>query len=178
MTLSTADSTTLDTSDTDSIFARKRFPSVTGYADDPPTDLPRSDDKQIVLYPQEDTLKASIFQGWWNLTPYGVELGHLKWGSRSTNKTSVWPHFTEGAHILQGEPRVICKFCKGDLVHPLNKNSGTTSLWNHLGSEECARAGLKPPWLQAILDDRGSRANRVSFYHTDLSHLLTLLRAK
>jgi hypothetical protein len=62
MTLSTAGSTPLDTSDTDSVFTTtKQGSAVVGFADEPPTDLPRSRDKQVVLHLQEDKVKAGIF---------------------------------------------------------------------------------------------------------------------
>jgi hypothetical protein len=179
MTLSTADSTPLETSDTDSVSVKKQLFSVTGRADEPPTDLSRSSDNQIVLYSLKDMGKADLFQIWWDLTPFGVELATRrrapKWGQQSTHKTSAWPYFIEGANIMQGEPRVICKLCEGNLAHPSTKSSGTKALWNHLESVECERKGERPPLLQQLLD---SRVKKVSFYHTDLSHLLILLRSK
>jgi hypothetical protein len=175
MTHSTADSTPFDTSDTDS-HSTTPLISSTERADEPPTDLLRSLDKQIALYPQDDMVKADLFQKWWNLTPYGTKLRSLrknmKWGGKATHKESAWPQFIEGANVMQGEPRVICTLCQKDLAHPSTKRSGTKALWNHLDAKDCKNAAPRPLPLQQLLK---SRANKVSFmiYHIDLSHLLT-----
>ena len=178
MTLSTAGSIPLETSDTDSIsVGKRRHLVITGRADEPPTSLSRSLDNQAVLYPLGDSIKCDIFQAWWDLTPYGVQLPISKrprWGKQSTHQNSVWPYFTEGADIMQGEPKAICKLCGKVIVHPTPKNSGTRAFWNHLNSDRCQDEGERPPLLQQLLV---RHFGKVSFYHTDLSHLLMILRA-
>ena len=50
--------------------------------------------------------------------------------------SASWPHFFEGVHQTSGEPRVCCKFCHGDLMHPaLSGPSTIMSMTRHL--KEC-----------------------------------------
>lgn len=135
----------------------KSASTVTGQADEPPTELPRSPNKQCVLFPIEDRAKAELYRIWWNSTPYGIKLSalgrQLKWGNKKHDGKSVWSHFVEGANMLQGEPKVLCKYCWSDHTHPSIKNSGTSTLHKHINSGRCRKKGKRPLSAQLTLNN-------------------------
>ena len=100
---------------------------ILGRADEPPTDLPRSPNKQCVLYPVDDNIKAGILNLWWDSTPYGVELRsrrQFKWGHKARDDKSVWSYFVDAADVMQGAPKVLCKYCWRNHPHPAIKKFG------------------------------------------------------
>lgn len=54
-----------------------------------------------------------------------------------------------------GAPRVVCKGCDTDLVHPALK-AGTTALWEHISTAKCIQTrkerGLGEDEWVAVLD--------------------------
>jgi hypothetical protein len=129
---------------------------ILGRADEPPTDLPRTSNKQCVLYPVDDSIKAEIFRLWWDSTPYGVHFRsrkQLKWGHKARDDKSVWSHFVDGADVIQGAPKVLCKYCWRDHPHPAIKNSGTSTLRKHLNSGTCQKTGKRTRAAQLSLSN-------------------------
>jgi hypothetical protein len=147
-------------------------PVIPGRADDPPTDLRRSPNKQCVLYPAEDSCKAEVFRLWWDATPYAIHFRtakrQFKWGSKAKDEKSVWSHFVDGADIMQGAPRVLCKYCWRDHPHPAVKNSGTSTLRKHLNSGWCKKTGKRPRSAQLSLGNLVHKKVRLTTwgYHT------------
>jgi len=129
--------------------------SISGRADEPPTDLTKSNNKQYILYPEDNTITA-LFDEWWNSTPYGIKLRELgrnpRWGLTSSKENSAWPHFIEGVDIIQGKPLAICKYCEKSQPHPSIKKSGTSALWKHLKSQTCQKKKKRPLSAQATLE--------------------------
>jgi hypothetical protein len=142
----------------------KSTSAVIGQADEPPADLPRSPNKLCVLYPTEDSNKAELFRTWWNSTPYGIKLQtagrQLKWGNKAQDGKSVWSHFVDGANILQGAPKVLCKYCWRDHTHPSIKNSGTSTLRKHINSGWCRKTGKRPLSAQLALNNLYKKAKQ------------------
>jgi hypothetical protein len=148
----------------------KSTSAVIGQADEPPADLPRSPNKLCVLYPTEDSNKAELFRTWWNSTPYGIKLQtagrQLKWGNKAQDGKSVWSHFVDGANILQGAPKVLCKYCWRDHTHPSIKNSGTSTLRKHINSGWCRKTGKRPLSAQLALNNLYKKVRAITLiYH-------------
>ena len=155
---------------------------IPGQADEPPTDLRRSPNKQCVLYPTEDSCKAEIFRLWWDSTPYGVHYRtskrQLKWGNKAQDKKSVWLHFVEGADVMQGAPKALCKYCWRDHPHPTIKNSGTSTLRKHLNSGSCQKKGKRPLSAQLSLSNLVHKKVRFTTWIRVLSYLIDIIQAK
>jgi hypothetical protein len=125
---------------------------VTGTADEPPTNLSLSPDKQHVLYSQEDPEMAEIFLTWWNETPYAIALrkrgdsshgASPTWGRTVKGKSSInlLQYYHEAANIFQGEPKILCQSCWTGQIHPTTFRTGTTGLMRHLKSQRCQKKG-------------------------------------
>ena len=170
MTHSMSDSTAFDTSDTDSLLTTKQFISNTAQADESSINLFWSLDKQIVLYSQEDVIKAGLFQTWWDLTSYEAKFLNLKqklqWRKQATHKKSVWSHFIERVNIMQEESRVICNLCLKNLAHFSTKKSEINALWNYLDSKDCKNTISRSLSLQELFN---KQINKINFI-IDLSH--------
>lgn len=89
------------------------------------------------------------FTDWWLQTEWVLQkvaddenddmLKLLGWNS-TTRTSSYWQSFDQAALATTGEPAIICCRCQSSLSHPAVKNTGTSSLKNHLRTNAC-RAG-------------------------------------
>jgi hypothetical protein len=84
----------------------------------------------------EDSRKQ--FVEWWLTTGYGKRWegqSNMLWDGKK--KATAWEGFEQVAHERSGQPKVMCKDCKGTLVHPAPKRAGTSSLQHHSNQGGC-----------------------------------------
>lgn len=133
------------------------LPPLTGRAPHPPDTLRRSKCNGVVLW--EDG-KRDLFQSWFSTTPFfellsasnhdhGRTVKLPDFGS-SSRRADMWQHCEEGAGLLRGEGKIVCKLCGKVMTHPSSQGGSTTNMVRHLKSEACMKKGKR------TMDDQNS----------------------
>jgi len=111
-----------------------------------------------IFNPHED--KKADFLAWWKTTRW-YTINHPKtehtktllvnWGSEKSS--NCWEFYYEGATIIQGDPKLVCKQCFGTLAHPGPDHGGTSNMRAHLKTMQCKKKAKFRGVRQALVTD-------------------------
>lgn len=83
------------------------------------------------------------FQKWWEDTPAAKAFRNNRigknprWNKNKHRQQEVWGNFDQAANFGDGTPRVICKKCGTDIIHPTHTGHGTNGMIKHRESKDC-----------------------------------------
>lgn len=112
----------------------------------PPSTFERVGPDRRRLYLLYDNMSHSDWVEWWLQTDYGSK-SKISWDSN--HLSSVWKHYVQVAHSVDGAAKVMCKRCSAILEHPYtikkdvngkDGRHGTTTMTRHIKTSSCLRA--------------------------------------
>jgi hypothetical protein len=109
-----------------------------------------------------DLTKKDDFLNWWMTSKWFYnneekskrKKKKISWGSEK--KALHWKQFFEGATVVEGTPKVVCKRCTVVLSHP-GTGVGNSTMVNHLNSVKCKKTS-KTKGLKRLPLNLGYRA--------------------